>query len=242
MTDEERLAAIAAIDAALGALARLLPDPVEAARKKFGSVHPLVERICREADEAAPHTSRASDLKWAALTRARGDLLRAGRKPTVPEVLPIVRALYRRHSAGCCWHILLDDRNVGPGSADFCVPYAWVCKEGPECRQLADLIPAMSKTQHRKLGALAHEWPEPPILPPAHLDRGRLQITEFKVNQQPVHQQANVGIAFYRSDGRLSSIQYLPCFQPLGKAVPLRFPSEAIPNLYGYRVVLGDET
>ena len=77
-------------------------------------------------------------------------------KPTVPEVLPIVQALYRRHSAGCCWHIVLDDGNVGNDSVAWCVNYIETestCRQ-PECRQLCDLLPKMSRTQRIKLGSM----------------------------------------------------------------------------------------
>lgn len=30
-------------------------------------------------------------------------------RPTVPDVLPLVRAIYERHCAGCCLHIVTDD-------------------------------------------------------------------------------------------------------------------------------------
>ena len=75
-------------------------------------------------------------------------------KPTVPEVLPIVQALYRRHSAGCCWHVVLDDGNTD--SVLWTV--GWMEKEWcgfPECKQLAELLPKMSRTQITKLSRLA---------------------------------------------------------------------------------------
>lgn len=77
-------------------------------------------------------------------------------KPTVPDVLPIVKALYKRHSAGCCWHVVLDDGNTGKDSVAWCAEYArsHPC-EGPECRQLAELLPLMSVTQVTKLSRLA---------------------------------------------------------------------------------------
>ena len=76
-------------------------------------------------------------------------------KPTVPEVAPIVRALYARHSAGCCWHIVLDDGNVDDADVAWCV--GWIREQGcagAECHQLAALLPQMSRTQRLKLGSL----------------------------------------------------------------------------------------
>lgn len=82
-------------------------------------------------------------------------------KPTVPEVLPIVRALYARHSAGCCWHVVLDDGNVGRETVNWCAEEMrrdGGCQDRPnggECERLAELLPLMSPTQIRKLGRLA---------------------------------------------------------------------------------------
>lgn len=44
-------------------------------------------------------------------------------KPTVPEVLPAVRALYARKggSVGCCLHIVLDDPNYDDDCVRFCL-------------------------------------------------------------------------------------------------------------------------
>ena len=59
-------------------------------------------------------------------------------------------ALYMRHPAGCCLHIVLDDGNVDTSSVEFCVNYA--TKEGhPDCLYLANLLLQMSRTQRLKL-------------------------------------------------------------------------------------------
>lgn len=78
-------------------------------------------------------------------------------RPKVPDVAPLVRALYRRHSAGCCWHIVLDDGNYD--SVAWCVEYIEKnggCQDSDhpgatECLELAKLLPLMSRTQLRKL-------------------------------------------------------------------------------------------
>jgi len=58
-------------------------------------------------------------------------------RPKVPEMMPIVRRIYARHAAGCCWHVVLDDGNYA--SAKFCIEFAR--KEGhPDCCALADLV------------------------------------------------------------------------------------------------------
>jgi len=78
-------------------------------------------------------------------------------RPTVPDVLPLVRRLYERHSAGCCWHVVLDDGNVGDGIVAETAADARAHPCGAaECLELATLLPQMSTTQRRKLRALAH--------------------------------------------------------------------------------------
>lgn len=77
-------------------------------------------------------------------------------KPTVPEVLPLVRALYVRSATGCCAHILLDDENVGRDNAIFCLNYAEEQKH-PDCIELCEKLVLMSPTQHLKIGTLVVE-------------------------------------------------------------------------------------
>jgi hypothetical protein len=70
-------------------------------------------------------------------------------KPTVPEIAPLVKALYERNSVGCCLHIVLDEGNVGDD--DVCL----LLDLGPDsheaCVQLAEKLLLMSKTQRPKL-------------------------------------------------------------------------------------------
>lgn len=76
-------------------------------------------------------------------------------KPTVPEVAPLVRALYASPGGGvgCCLHIVLDDGNVDDKSVDFCLRTA-LMRGHPECERLALLLRRMSKTQRLKLGKM----------------------------------------------------------------------------------------
>lgn len=74
-------------------------------------------------------------------------------KPTLPEVLPLVCAVYRRHGAGCCLHIVMDDGNVGDGSARFSLALAQV-KGHADCIAAAEMLVQMSKTQRRKIAAM----------------------------------------------------------------------------------------
>lgn len=77
-------------------------------------------------------------------------------KPSVADAVPIVQSLYRHSPVGCCWHLVLDDGNVDRSSVEFCV--RWTNEHDctlVECRQLADILPKMSRTQLRKL---RHSW------------------------------------------------------------------------------------
>lgn len=79
-----------------------------------------------------------------------GDAGEKAMKPTVPEVLPLVIALYERNCVGCCLHILLDDGNVKDSHALWCLEYAKEQKHD-DCILLAEKICQMSITQRMKL-------------------------------------------------------------------------------------------
>lgn len=75
-------------------------------------------------------------------------------KPTVPEVLPLVRAYYAKdgNGAGGSLHVVLDDGNVEDHFVEFCMEEAR--KMGDVAGvALAELLLGMSKTQRRKLMA-----------------------------------------------------------------------------------------
>jgi hypothetical protein len=79
-------------------------------------------------------------------------------KPTVPEVLPLVRRLYNeddlcsRNSGivGGHLHIVLDDGNVEDSNVQFCLQEA-IKDHCATCIRLAELLLLMSKTQRAKL-------------------------------------------------------------------------------------------
>jgi hypothetical protein len=73
-------------------------------------------------------------------------------RPTVPEVLPLVRAIYERNGVGCCLHILTDDGNVDNGSAQFCLETA-KARGHADCIAAAEMLVKMSKTQRSNVGA-----------------------------------------------------------------------------------------
>lgn len=75
-------------------------------------------------------------------------------RPTVPEVLPLVRAIYNRPDGsgvtGCCLHILTDDGNTGVDTAQFCFDYAR--EQGHvDCIAAAEMLVLMTETQHHKV-------------------------------------------------------------------------------------------
>lgn len=78
-------------------------------------------------------------------------------KPTVPEVLPLVRAYYAKdgNGAGGSLHIVLDDGNVEDSHVRFCLEFAR--EEGDEDGvRLAETLLQMSQTQRLKLYRASH--------------------------------------------------------------------------------------
>jgi hypothetical protein len=68
-------------------------------------------------------------------------------KPTVPEVIPRVRAI---GGVGCCLHIVVDDGNVEDHSVKFCLNLAEKAGHA-DCAEVARLLLRMSKTQRTKV-------------------------------------------------------------------------------------------
>lgn len=81
-------------------------------------------------------------------------------KPTVPEVLPLMYAVYDRSPAGCCAHIILDDDNIEDQHAEFCLQEARD-HEHLDCIALCEALIQMSPTQRHKL----YNSPRPPFIP-----------------------------------------------------------------------------
>lgn len=71
-------------------------------------------------------------------------------RPTVPEVLPLVRAVYARHVVGCCLHILTDDFNVSDADATSCVERARSLQH-EDCLHAAEALQRMTRTQRLKV-------------------------------------------------------------------------------------------
>lgn len=69
------------------------------------------------------------------------------------EMQPIIRRIYDRSPAGCCWHIVLADGNVDDDDVEFCVKYAAEsdhCETPEDCRALGPLMTIASRTQRTK--------------------------------------------------------------------------------------------
>lgn len=97
------------------------------------------ERVCEQpsADVAGALDAIAADVS---------------RKPTVPEVLPFVRALYEVECTGGSLHIVLDDGNLADSHVRFCLDEAR--KIGDRFGEaLASVLLRMSVTQRAKLRA-----------------------------------------------------------------------------------------
>lgn len=85
-------------------------------------------------------------------------------KPTVPEVLPLVRSLYRgldlctRDSGGVGGHlhIVLDDGNITDSDVRFCLDEARHDKCAT-CVKIAELLMQMSRTQRAKISEMAYD-------------------------------------------------------------------------------------
>lgn len=73
-------------------------------------------------------------------------------KPTVPEVLLLVQALYARPGggAGCCLHLVLDDGNASIGTVKFCLQQA-IEAGHKDCEELARKLKLMSGAQRWNL-------------------------------------------------------------------------------------------
>lgn len=111
-------------------------------------------------------------------------------RPTVPQVLPFVRAYYNDHSVGGSLHIVLDDGNLEDGHIRFCIDSANERGDAAGA-MLGRLLLEMTRTQRTKVyrtkwgtpsevdtwarlvvrdGALALAYPPDPDYGPETLD------------------------------------------------------------------------
>jgi len=80
------------------------------------------------------------------------------KKPTIPEVMPLVRAYQAKdgNSVGGSLHIVLGDGNVDDSSVGFCKQYA-AERNDLDGVELANVLLQMSKTQRLKISAKFYE-------------------------------------------------------------------------------------
>jgi hypothetical protein len=77
-------------------------------------------------------------------------------RPTVPAVLPLVRAYYNDHAVGGSLHVVLDDGNIDDGCVHGCI--GWAEERGDAAgAALARLLLQMTRTQRNKLYRTKHE-------------------------------------------------------------------------------------
>jgi hypothetical protein len=78
-------------------------------------------------------------------------------RPTVPAVLPLVRAYGSRpqNASGGSLHIVLEDGNVSDADIRWCRDVAAECGDADGV-VLAEVLLSMSRTQRRKLARLWH--------------------------------------------------------------------------------------
>lgn len=70
-------------------------------------------------------------------------------RPTVPDVLPLLQAMYQRHCGGCCLHIVTDDDNVEDDHMRWALDYARA-QGHPDCIAAAEMLAQMTATQRLK--------------------------------------------------------------------------------------------
>lgn len=75
------------------------------------------------------------------------------------EALRSVQALYARHAAGCCLHVVLDDGNCSDASVGFCIGQAEL-QGHADCLALAHTLRSMSQEQRWALYSDPSKRPE----------------------------------------------------------------------------------
>jgi len=108
-------------------------------------------------------TEYGPEAERADLARRCDELTMRPEKPTVPEVLPLLREYYLENPTGGAVHIITDDGNTEQGHADWCVEWAasrefcpYCDHPGPHHLAIAKLLQRCSGTQRGKLARLAH--------------------------------------------------------------------------------------
>lgn len=66
------------------------------------------------------------------------------------RAVELAAAIYERHPAGCCWHIVLDDGNYKDSDVKACRRWAAQAKHA-DCKELGPLLARMSRSQRNKV-------------------------------------------------------------------------------------------
>lgn len=64
-------------------------------------------------------------------------------RPKVPDLVPLIAAIYARNGAGCCLHVITDDGNYE------CVPWALENMDPThaDCREALEMMAQMTESQ-----------------------------------------------------------------------------------------------
>lgn len=71
-------------------------------------------------------------------------------RPTVPEVLPLVRDYYADHMTGGILHVVLDDGNLEDGHIKGCIEQA-VLEGDARAEAIGRMMLQMTRTQRRRV-------------------------------------------------------------------------------------------
>jgi hypothetical protein len=75
-------------------------------------------------------------------------------RPKVPDLVPLIKAVYEDHCAGCCLHIVTDDGNYGPSNIEYVLNRA-LRESHPICIEAAKMMSLMTVSQIKRAVARA---------------------------------------------------------------------------------------
>lgn len=73
-----------------------------------------------------------------------------GKPASWQEAIPLAKAVYQRHCAGCCAHIVTDDGNIEQDCVNWALARAQE-QQHPDCIALLEMLARMSSTQRGRL-------------------------------------------------------------------------------------------
>ena len=72
-------------------------------------------------------------------------------RPTVPEVVPLIKKLYERGTLGCCYYTILENPNYSQAIAEECLRDA-IRLGHKDCIEAGEKIIQLTPTQRKSLG------------------------------------------------------------------------------------------